>query len=58
MPNNSQANPANFFAEDHNLQQALARTDPALLATERSRLNDFGAWVAGPCDAQIGRAHV
>jgi len=52
MPNNSQANPANFFAEDHNLQQALARTDPALLATERSRLSDFGAWVAGPCDVQ------
>lgn len=52
MPNGSELSSANFFAEDHNLQQALARTDPALLAAERTRLGEFGAWVAGPCDAQ------
>jgi alkylation response protein AidB-like acyl-CoA dehydrogenase len=52
MPNSSEDSTANFFAEDHNLQQALTRTAPALLAAERDRLNGFGAWVAGPCDAQ------
>ena len=42
----------NAFTADRNLIALLNRRAPKLLKSQGKRLSDFGAWVAGPLDAQ------